>query len=296
MSRQARRACCPPAAEVRLGPASVGIPTLMRSMRLHPVDGALICMERDNLTPERPATMPRHPPGSGCASWLRPVRSLPWRDRAADRRWASPWSRSATTGWTGPPSGECCRPAWTGTWGWWSAAAGRRLPQRRVPARRLGHRRRRLARRPGPGRGPAHAGAGGPARPRRGARGVAMAAWALAWCLQHPAVSCVVAGCKSVEQVAVQRGSGGPRPGRGRPSPGDAAISGNRHDRATRPPRGVARAARVARRPARRARRRRRGRTGRRRSGAARRWPGGWSVGRRGGGGRSWRRRRRRRR
>ena len=31
--------------------------------------------------------------------------------------------------------------------------------------------------------------------------GVAMAPWALAWCLQHPAVSCVVAGCKSVEQV-----------------------------------------------------------------------------------------------
>jgi aryl-alcohol dehydrogenase-like predicted oxidoreductase len=31
--------------------------------------------------------------------------------------------------------------------------------------------------------------------------GMAMAAWALAWCLQHPAVSCVVAGCKSVEQL-----------------------------------------------------------------------------------------------
>jgi len=31
--------------------------------------------------------------------------------------------------------------------------------------------------------------------------GVAMARWALAWCLQHPAVSCVVAGCKSVEQL-----------------------------------------------------------------------------------------------
>lgn len=31
--------------------------------------------------------------------------------------------------------------------------------------------------------------------------GVAMASWALAWCLQHPAVSCVVAGCKSVEQL-----------------------------------------------------------------------------------------------
>ena len=31
--------------------------------------------------------------------------------------------------------------------------------------------------------------------------GVAMAAWALAWCLQHPAVSCVVAGAKSVQQL-----------------------------------------------------------------------------------------------
>jgi myo-inositol catabolism protein IolS len=31
--------------------------------------------------------------------------------------------------------------------------------------------------------------------------GVAMASWAIAWCLQHPAVSCVVAGCKSVEQL-----------------------------------------------------------------------------------------------
>jgi myo-inositol catabolism protein IolS len=28
-----------------------------------------------------------------------------------------------------------------------------------------------------------------------------MAPWALAWCLQHPAVSCVVAGCRSVEQL-----------------------------------------------------------------------------------------------
>jgi aryl-alcohol dehydrogenase-like predicted oxidoreductase len=28
-----------------------------------------------------------------------------------------------------------------------------------------------------------------------------MAPWALAWCLQHPAVSCVIPGCKSVEQV-----------------------------------------------------------------------------------------------
>jgi myo-inositol catabolism protein IolS len=31
--------------------------------------------------------------------------------------------------------------------------------------------------------------------------GVPMAHWALAWCLQHPAVTCVIPGCKSVEQV-----------------------------------------------------------------------------------------------
>ena len=31
--------------------------------------------------------------------------------------------------------------------------------------------------------------------------GVAMAAWAIAWCLQHPAASCVVAGCRSVQQL-----------------------------------------------------------------------------------------------
>jgi myo-inositol catabolism protein IolS len=31
--------------------------------------------------------------------------------------------------------------------------------------------------------------------------GVNMAQWALAWCLQHPAVTCVIPGCKSVEQV-----------------------------------------------------------------------------------------------
>jgi len=31
--------------------------------------------------------------------------------------------------------------------------------------------------------------------------GVPMATWALAWCLQHPAVSSVVVGCKSVDQV-----------------------------------------------------------------------------------------------
>ncbi len=31
--------------------------------------------------------------------------------------------------------------------------------------------------------------------------GVPMAAWALAWCLKHPAVTCVIPGCKNVEQV-----------------------------------------------------------------------------------------------
>jgi aryl-alcohol dehydrogenase-like predicted oxidoreductase len=31
--------------------------------------------------------------------------------------------------------------------------------------------------------------------------GVGMARWALAWCLRHPAVSAVIPGCKSVEQV-----------------------------------------------------------------------------------------------
>jgi aryl-alcohol dehydrogenase-like predicted oxidoreductase len=31
--------------------------------------------------------------------------------------------------------------------------------------------------------------------------GVDMAHWATAWCLQHPAVSCVIPGCKSVAQV-----------------------------------------------------------------------------------------------
>jgi aryl-alcohol dehydrogenase-like predicted oxidoreductase len=32
-------------------------------------------------------------------------------------------------------------------------------------------------------------------------QGVDMAAWALAWCLKHPAVSCVIPGCKSVAHV-----------------------------------------------------------------------------------------------
>ncbi len=31
--------------------------------------------------------------------------------------------------------------------------------------------------------------------------GVPMAQWALAWCLRHPAVSCVIPGCKNVAQV-----------------------------------------------------------------------------------------------
>ena len=31
--------------------------------------------------------------------------------------------------------------------------------------------------------------------------GVPMAQWALAWCLKHPAVTCVIPGCKTVEQV-----------------------------------------------------------------------------------------------
>ena len=32
-------------------------------------------------------------------------------------------------------------------------------------------------------------------------KGTNMAEWALAWCLMHPAVTCVIPGCKSVEQV-----------------------------------------------------------------------------------------------
>jgi aryl-alcohol dehydrogenase-like predicted oxidoreductase len=31
--------------------------------------------------------------------------------------------------------------------------------------------------------------------------GVPMVQWALAWCLQHPAVTCVIPGCKTIEQV-----------------------------------------------------------------------------------------------
>jgi len=29
-----------------------------------------------------------------------------------------------------------------------------------------------------------------------------MAAWALAWCLRHPAVSCVIPDCKNPQQLA----------------------------------------------------------------------------------------------
>ena len=31
--------------------------------------------------------------------------------------------------------------------------------------------------------------------------GVAVASWALAWCLQHPAITCAIPGCKTVEQL-----------------------------------------------------------------------------------------------
>lgn len=34
-------------------------------------------------------------------------------------------------------------------------------------------------------------------------QGVAMAAWALAWCLQNPAVTAVIPGCKTIEQLEV---------------------------------------------------------------------------------------------
>ncbi|MHC4170944.1 MAG: aldo/keto reductase [Planctomycetota bacterium] len=37
--------------------------------------------------------------------------------------------------------------------------------------------------------------------------GVPMAQWALAWCLQHPAVTCVIPGCKTVEQVESNAGA-----------------------------------------------------------------------------------------
>jgi aryl-alcohol dehydrogenase-like predicted oxidoreductase len=37
---------------------------------------------------------------------------------------------------------------------------------------------------------------------------VAMAPWALAWCLQHPAVTCVIPGCKTVDQVVSNASAG----------------------------------------------------------------------------------------
>jgi myo-inositol catabolism protein IolS len=37
--------------------------------------------------------------------------------------------------------------------------------------------------------------------------GVEMAQWALAWCLKHPAVSCVIPGCKDAGQVRVNAGA-----------------------------------------------------------------------------------------
>jgi aryl-alcohol dehydrogenase-like predicted oxidoreductase len=38
-------------------------------------------------------------------------------------------------------------------------------------------------------------------------QGVPMAQWALAWCLEHPAVTCVIPGCKNVEQVESNAGA-----------------------------------------------------------------------------------------
>lgn len=37
--------------------------------------------------------------------------------------------------------------------------------------------------------------------------GVAMAPWALAWCLQHPAVTCVIPGCKTIKQLESNAGA-----------------------------------------------------------------------------------------
>lgn len=39
--------------------------------------------------------------------------------------------------------------------------------------------------------------------------GADMAAWALAWCLKHPAVTCVIPGCKSPEQVSSNASAAG---------------------------------------------------------------------------------------
>ncbi|UCF14581.1 MAG: aldo/keto reductase [Phycisphaerales bacterium] len=38
-------------------------------------------------------------------------------------------------------------------------------------------------------------------------KGIPMAQWALAWCLKHPAVTCVIPGCKTVEQVESNAGA-----------------------------------------------------------------------------------------
>jgi aryl-alcohol dehydrogenase-like predicted oxidoreductase len=38
--------------------------------------------------------------------------------------------------------------------------------------------------------------------------GMAMSQWALAWCLKNPAVTAVIPGCKSVEQVRTNASAG----------------------------------------------------------------------------------------
>ena len=81
------------------------------------------------------------------------------------------------------------------------SAAGQRIPERQVH--------QRVAVRPDgrPGRvaEATRRGVLSPSRPSRSEaevpQGVPMAQWALAWCLRHPAVSCVIPGCKNVEQV-----------------------------------------------------------------------------------------------
>ena len=50
--------------------------------------------------------------------------------------------------------------------------------------------------------------------------GVNMAEWALAWCLQHPAVSCVIPGCKDVHQVITDAGGEPGNGARGSPAGG----------------------------------------------------------------------------
>ena len=54
--------------------------------------------------------------------------------------------------------------------------------------------------------------------------GVPMVQWALAWVLQHPAVTCVIPGCKSVEQV------------RSNAAAGELDLGTKDHPQATRPP------------------------------------------------------------